>query len=96
MNFISKINNIRSRNSFYLGFIFLIMLIFSTTSYADKTAPTNKHQPVAEHFKQSFQMANGLKKKMSKRAVRFAHVTACAHAQDTSKEKDACKGLNKK
>lgn len=96
MNFLKKTINIRSGNYFRLGFIFLTILIFSTTSYADKTAPTNKHQPVAEHFKQSFQVANGLKMKMSKRAVRFAHITACAHAQDTSKEKDVCKGLNKK
>lgn len=96
MNFINKIKNIRSGNSFYLGFIFLVMLIFSTTSYAEKADSTNKYQPVIEHFKQSFQMANGLKMKMSKRAVRFAHVTACAHAQDTSKENGVCKGLNKK
>ncbi len=55
-----------------------------------------KYQPVVEHFKQSFQMANGLKIKMSKRTVLFAHISACAHAQDRSKQKDACKGLNKK
>lgn len=67
----------------------------SISTYAEKADQANKYKPAVIHFKQSFQMVNKMKK-MAKRAVGFIHITACAHAHGSSKEKDVCKGLDKK
>ncbi len=79
-----------------LGLFTFCLLAMSTSTYAEKADQADQYKPVINHFKHHFQMVSKMKKKMSKRAVRFVHVTACTHAQDTSKEKDICKGLNKK